>query len=65
MFGVGKLGAGELVLILGIALVIFGPSKLPEVGKSMGDALRQFKGSVNKLDDEIKTAVNPENDKEA
>lgn len=44
----GKIGTGELALILVIALVIFGPSKLPEIGKSFGQALGEFKSSVNK-----------------
>lgn len=39
----GKLGTSELVLILGIALVIFGPGKLPELGKSLGKSLSEFK----------------------
>lgn len=46
----GKLGVGELILILIIALVIFGPSKLPEVGKSLGEAINNFKGYANKKD---------------
>jgi sec-independent protein translocase protein TatA len=37
------LGAPELILILVIALVIFGPGKLPEIGKSVGKALTEFK----------------------
>lgn len=41
----GRLGFGELVLILGIALVIFGPSKLPQIGKAMGQAIGEFKNS--------------------
>ncbi|MDD2446139.1 MAG: twin-arginine translocase TatA/TatE family subunit [Tissierellia bacterium] len=43
----GKLGMGELIVILVIALVIFGPSKLPEVGKSVGKAINEFKGALN------------------
>ncbi len=39
----GRLGATELILILAIALVIFGPSKLPAIGKSFGRAIREFK----------------------
>lgn len=39
----GKLGIWELVLILVIVLVIFGPKKLPEIGKSLGRGLREFK----------------------
>lgn len=49
-----KLGVGELILLLVIALVIFGPSKLPEVGKSVGKALREFKDQANKVTDEFK-----------
>lgn len=49
-----RLGPTELILILVIALVIFGPSKLPEVGKSVGKALREFKDQANKVTDEFK-----------
>ncbi|NLN14769.1 MAG: twin-arginine translocase TatA/TatE family subunit [Tissierellia bacterium] len=48
MFGIHKIGLGELILILAIALVVFGPSKLPEIGKSMGQAIKEFRSSVNK-----------------
>lgn len=59
----GRIGATELLLILAIALVIFGPSKLPEIGKSIGLALSEFKANANKttedstkgLDDEKKS----------
>jgi len=57
---ISKLGMGELLLIFFIALVIFGPSKLPELAQSMGDAVSKFRSSVNKVDDEIKTAVKGE-----
>ncbi len=40
MFGIGP---WELILILVIALVIFGPGKLPEVGKAMGKGLKEFR----------------------
>ena len=45
--GFGRLGMPELMLILAIALVIFGPSKLPEIGKSLGRALKEFKDGTN------------------
>ena len=50
----GRLGPMELVLILVIALVIFGPSKLPEIGKSFGRAIKEFRDHSNKVasDDE-------------
>ena len=47
MFG---LGAQELMLILLIALVLFGGSKIPEVGRSLGQAIREFKRGVETPD---------------
>ncbi len=38
----GGIGPMELILILVIALVIFGPKKLPEIGKAIGDAIRRL-----------------------
>ncbi|MBC7086893.1 twin-arginine translocase TatA/TatE family subunit [Soehngenia saccharolytica] len=49
----GRLGMWELILILIIALVIFGPSKLPEVGKSIGKAINEFKRQTNKITEDI------------
>lgn len=49
-----KLGPGEIALLLVLALVIFGPSKLPELGKSVGKAINEFKSQVNKVTDDIK-----------
>lgn len=51
MFG---LGPTELVLILIISLVIFGPSKLPEIGKAVGRGIKEFK-QATKIDEEIGT----------
>ena len=50
----GRLGPGELVLILLLALVIFGPAKLPEIGKSLGKALNEFKSQANKVTEDLK-----------
>ena len=49
-----RLGTTELILILGLALVIFGPSKLPELGRSIGKALKEFKTQANSVTDEFK-----------
>lgn len=46
----GRIGAGELILLLVIALVIFGPAKLPEIGKAVGKGLREFKNATKGLD---------------
>ena len=42
----GKLGLPELAIIAVIALVIFGPSKLADLGKGLGEGIRNFKDSV-------------------
>jgi len=46
----GSLGMPELIVIFVVALVVFGPSKLPELGKSLGEAIRGFKKSINESD---------------
>lgn len=61
----GKLGAGELILILAIALVIFGPAKLPEIGKSLGEAINNFKGYTNKVSKELEVDLKDSDKKEA
>lgn len=42
-----NIGPSELILILVIALLFFGPSKLPSLGKSLGEAIRGFKKGIN------------------
>jgi len=54
MFG---LGVPELMVILVIALVIFGPSKLPQIGSGLGKAIRDFKKGVTEKDDEAENEV--------
>lgn len=56
----GRIGATELVLILAIALVIFGPSKLPEIGKTLGKAINEFKAQANKMTEDLKVDSNDE-----
>jgi sec-independent protein translocase protein TatA len=43
----GSLGAPELIVIFVVALIVFGPSKLPELGKSLGEAIRGFKKAMD------------------
>jgi sec-independent protein translocase protein TatA len=52
----GSIGPAELVLIFVIALLVFGPKKLPEIGRSVGKALREFK----KTSEEIKGRIEEE-----
>lgn len=51
MFGIGAM---ELVVILVLALIIFGPGKLPEVGKAIGRGVREFKKAASEVMDEDK-----------
>ncbi len=46
----GKLGLPEILIILAIALLIFGPSKLADLGKGLGEGIRNFKSSVKEGD---------------
>ncbi|KMJ56681.1 preprotein translocase subunit TatA [Bacillus sp. LL01] len=48
----GGLGMGSLLLIVFVALLIFGPSKLPQLGKAAGNTLREFKNATKGLADE-------------
>jgi len=54
----GSIGMPELIIILVIALIIFGPRKLPELGRSLGRSLKEFKKASNELqntlDEEIR-----------
>ena len=43
----GSIGTPELIVILVIALVIFGPGKLPEVGKAIGKGINEFKDALS------------------
>lgn len=52
-----KLGFTEIALIVGVALLIFGPSKLPQLGKSVGEGLREFKKSMKSVTDEVAPGV--------
>ncbi len=47
--GIANIGIPSLVLILVLVLIIFGPSKLPEIGKAAGQTIREFKNSTNDL----------------
>jgi sec-independent protein translocase protein TatA len=55
-----NVGPFELAIVLIIALIVFGPKRLPELGKSLGKGIREFKGSINgEHDDEPPTQATP------
>ena len=54
----GSLGLPELILIMAIALLVFGPKKLPEVGRSIGKAIREFKRTTEDIKDKFEEQIN-------
>ena len=54
-----RLGFGEILLILAVALLIFGPSKLPQLGEALGRGIRNFKKSSEGDDDAPPPAKEP------
>lgn len=48
-----NIGIPGLILILIIALIIFGPSKLPQIGRAMGETLREFRNSTKNIVEDI------------
>lgn len=59
----GNIGIPGLVLILIIALVLFGPAKLPQLGRAVGDTLREFRNSTKGVVDEMTEEVVGDKDK--
>ena len=57
-----NVGGPELIIILAIALIVLGPKKLPEVGRSVGRGMREFKESLSgdSRDDEERPAIKTE-----
>ena len=45
-----NLGMGEIALLIVLALVLFGPKRLPEMGRAAGRAIREFKSALNSVD---------------
>lgn len=48
-----NIGVPGLILILVLALIIFGPKKLPEIGRAFGQTLKEFKKSTRELADDV------------
>ena len=60
----GPIGMPELIIILVIALIIFGPRKLPELGKSLGRSLNEFKRASADLQNTLEQEIKLEEQKE-
>jgi sec-independent protein translocase protein TatA len=54
--GIGNLGMTEMAIVFVIALIVFGPRRLPEIGRSLGSAMREFRRSLNQIQREIEQA---------
>jgi sec-independent protein translocase protein TatA len=48
----GFIGPTEIIILLVVALLVFGPKRLPEMGRSIGKGMREFKNSVSGKDDD-------------
>src|SRR5581483_11577851 len=60
----GSIGMPELIIIFVIALIIFGPRKLPELGKSLGKSIAEFKKASNELRNTLEEEIRLEEQKE-
>jgi sec-independent protein translocase protein TatA len=60
---IGPVGWNELVVILIIVLVIFGPRRLPELAEALGKSIRKFKEASREVEEEVTAAVKKEEQK--
>lgn len=59
------IGPWEIAIVLVLALLIFGPKKLPDLGSSLGRSIRGFKTGLKDTQDEVKSAMNADGSAEA
>ncbi len=55
-------GVPELILVLVVALVVFGPGKLPEIGAALGKTIREFRKATQSITDEIQSVTKAEDE---
>ena len=61
----GNVGLPELIIIFTIALIVFGPRKLPELGKSLGKSIAEFKRASNELKNTLDEEIRAEDRRNA
>lgn len=61
LMGLAQIDVPGLILFLGLALILFGPKKLPEFGKAAGQTLKEFKRSTNEMISDDEQTINAEN----
>lgn len=59
-----NLGAPELILVLVLALIIFGPGKLPDLGKAVGKTIREFRRSSSEIMEEVESSASKDKKEE-
>lgn len=57
---ISKIGLPELLVAFAVALLVFGPSKLPDIGKAFGRGLREFKDATNEISKSVSDAQEEE-----
>jgi len=53
----GNIGLPEMMIIMVVALLVFGPKKMPEIGRSIGKAMREFKKSTEEIKDRFEEQI--------
>jgi len=59
---VGNIGAPEIIVVLVLALLIFGPNRLPQLGRQIGRAMREFRQATSDLKSDFDLALNEDNE---
>lgn len=59
------IGTGELIFILILALIIFGPGKLPEIGRAVGKGVAEFKRASQSVQEEIRRSLEDESEEKS
>ncbi|MDW7651070.1 MAG: twin-arginine translocase TatA/TatE family subunit [Bacillota bacterium] len=60
---ISKIGLTEILLVFGVALLVFGPAKLPDIGRSFGKGIREFKDATKEITQTITEAEEEKTEK--